>query len=83
MAPAPVRADAFPEVWLGTTRLAFERPELRGADIALATGDAGLQRLLTRVGATLSYQPGQRYAIVTSADRRAVTFTIGDTRVEA
>jgi len=83
LAPAPVRADAFPEVWLGTTRLAFERPELRGADIALATGDAGLQRLLTRVGAALSYQPGQRYAIVTSADRRAVTFTIGDTRVEA
>ena len=37
-----------------------------------------MRRFLERLGATLAYEPGQRYAIVTSADRRTIVFTLGD-----
>ena len=77
----PARADAVPDVWFAGTRLVFDRAQLRGADIAVATGDSGLRSLLGRTGASIAYQPGQRYIVVTSADRRTITFTIGDTRV--
>ena len=77
----PASADSVPDVWFAGTRLVFDRAQLRGADIAVATGDSGLRSLLGRTGASISYQPGQRYVVVTSADRRAITFTIGDTRV--
>jgi N-acetylmuramoyl-L-alanine amidase len=77
----PASADAVPDVWFAGTRLVFDRAQLRGADIAVATGDSGLRSLLGRTGANISYQPGQRYIVVTSADRRTITFTLGDTRV--
>jgi len=83
LAGAPAAADTIPDVWFAGTRLIFDRPQLRGADIAVATNDSGLARLLARVGATLAYQPGQRYVVVTTADRRTITLTIGDTRVAA
>jgi hypothetical protein len=83
MVPSPARADAIPDVWFAGTRLIFDHPQFRGADIAVATSDAGLARFLARVGATLAYQPGQRYVVITRADRRTVTLTIGDPRVTA
>ncbi len=47
-------------------------------DLAVGTRDGGLRRLLERLGATVSYQPGQRYVIVTAADRRTIVFTLGE-----
>ena len=49
----------------------------------VATTDSGLARILRRTGATLSYDPGQRYVIVTAADRRTITFTLGRALVRA
>ena len=76
---APARADATgTDFWFAGSRLIFERPQTRGNDLAIASDDLGLARLLSATGATLAYAPGQNYAIVTTADRRTVAFTIGN-----
>ena len=47
-------------------------------DLAISTRDAGLRRFLDRLGATLSFQPQQRYVVIATADRRTIVFTLGD-----
>ncbi len=74
-APAQERP---PALWFQGTRLVLEHPVPSAGDLAVAIGDGGLRRFLERLGATVSYQPGQRYVIVTSQDRRTIVFTLGD-----
>ncbi|MBD5633574.1 MAG: hypothetical protein IAI49_03745, partial [Candidatus Eremiobacteraeota bacterium] len=83
LAPAPAPAqtlatDAAPNFWFAGTRLTFERPQSKNGQLAVASDDSGLGRFLQKLGATLSYQPGQSYVVVTTGDRRTVTFAIGD-----
>jgi N-acetylmuramoyl-L-alanine amidase len=80
--PVPARAQTAPRTtfWFAGTRLIFDSPVALDGDVAVSIHDSGLQRLLARVGATLSYQPQQRYIVITSADRRIISFTIGDAR---
>jgi N-acetylmuramoyl-L-alanine amidase CwlD len=79
----PARADlAPPSFWFSGTKLIFAHPEPKAGDIAVASDDPGLVRFLAKLGATLSYAPGQKYAVVTSADHRTVSFALGDTRFE-
>jgi len=47
-------------------------------DIAVSTRDGGLRRFLDRLGATVSFQPQQRYVVIATADRRTIVFTLGD-----
>jgi N-acetylmuramoyl-L-alanine amidase len=80
-APAAVRAQSAPSTfWFAGTSLIFDSPVALDGDVAVAVRDSGLARLLARVGATISYAPQQRYVVITSADRRIISFTIGDTR---
>ncbi|MGH7660118.1 MAG: N-acetylmuramoyl-L-alanine amidase family protein [Vulcanimicrobiaceae bacterium] len=77
---APVRAESaqpVPPFWFAGTRLIFARADRVDDEIAVRGSDPGLQRFLARVGATLSWVPGARYVIVTTADRRTLTFTLG------
>ncbi|MDQ2907773.1 MAG: N-acetylmuramoyl-L-alanine amidase [Candidatus Eremiobacteraeota bacterium] len=77
---APARADeATTDYWFAGTRLIFEQPQLHDGVLAIETSDSGLARFLGATGATLAYQPGQKYIIVTSADRRTIAFTVGST----
>ena len=79
-AGSPVRAQSVqpvPPFWFAGTRLIFARADRVDDEIAVRGSDPGLQRFLARVGATLSWVPGARYAIVTTADRRTLTFTLG------
>jgi N-acetylmuramoyl-L-alanine amidase CwlD len=64
--------------WFGGTQLAFEHAQSRYGQLAVATDDGGLGRFLAKLGAVLSYQPGQNSIVVTSSDRRVVSFTLGD-----
>ena len=66
-----------PAFWFSGTRLIFDRPDRVDNEIAVRGSDPGLRRFLARVGATLSWQPTSRYAVVTTADRRTLTFTLG------
>jgi N-acetylmuramoyl-L-alanine amidase len=81
-AGVPARAQSAPATtfWFAGTRLIFDSPVALEGDIAVSVHDSGLQRLLARVGASISYEPQQRYIVVTSADRRIISFTIGDNR---
>jgi N-acetylmuramoyl-L-alanine amidase len=77
---APVRAQSVqpvPPFWFAGTRLIFARADRVDDEIAVRGSDPGLQRFLARVGATLSWVPGARYVVVTTADRRTLTFTLG------
>jgi N-acetylmuramoyl-L-alanine amidase len=75
--PAGAQDAGSPIFWFAGTRLIFERAVPLDGDVAVSIRDAGLQRLLTRLGATIAYQPLQRYVIVTAADHRTITFTMG------
>jgi N-acetylmuramoyl-L-alanine amidase CwlD len=76
--PGMARAAGVPDFWFAGTRLIFEFPELRGDDVAVTPGDSGLARFLGAAGATVAYQGGQNYIVVTTADRRTINFTLGD-----
>jgi N-acetylmuramoyl-L-alanine amidase CwlD len=81
--PHQARAQATPDLWFAGTRLILERPQMHDDDIGVAVTDAGLVGFLARLGATISYAPHQRYVIVTAADRRTITLTVGDPRIIA
>jgi N-acetylmuramoyl-L-alanine amidase CwlD len=77
--PAAARAaDASPNLWFGGTRLIFDHAQPRGDELAVGSNDVGLRRFLARVGATIAYEEGERYVVVTSADRRTISFSLGD-----
>jgi N-acetylmuramoyl-L-alanine amidase CwlD len=68
-------ATAF---WYAGTRLAFDRPQIRDNALAVGLDDLGLGRFLRKLNAGVSYQPGQKYVLITSGDRRTISFTLGD-----
>ncbi|MBC5801171.1 MAG: N-acetylmuramoyl-L-alanine amidase [Candidatus Eremiobacteraeota bacterium] len=77
----PARADeATTDYWFGGTRLIFEQPQVTGGALAISTTDGGLVRFLGALGATLAYQPGQKYVVITTADRRTVAFDVDSPR---
>ena len=76
----PARAQSAKNYWFVGTNLIFAKAQIRDGETAVAADDPGLGRFLTKLGASLAYDPGQRYLIVTSGDRRTVVFTLGDQR---
>ena len=78
---SPVNARAQngpPPLWFQGTRLIFEHAVPGEGDLAVSTRDAGLRRFLDRLGATVAYQPGQRFVVITAQDRRTIVFALGD-----
>ncbi len=79
-AALPVNAQsnvAIPAFWFAGTQLIFEHADRVDNEIAVRGSDPGFQRFLARVGATLSWEPRSRYVVITTADRRTLTFTLG------
>lgn len=70
--------DRPPNLWFQGSRLNFDRAVPMQGDLAVSTRDEGLHRFLDRLGATVSYQPQQRYVVITAEDRRTIVFTVGD-----
>jgi len=80
-APVPLRAQEASAFWFVGTKLILERSiEVKG-DVAVAVHDGGFERFLGKLGATLAFAPGQNYVIVTTADRRTITLTLGDAQI--
>ncbi|MHB8141187.1 MAG: N-acetylmuramoyl-L-alanine amidase [Vulcanimicrobiaceae bacterium] len=46
---------------------------------AVAARDPGLQALLGAIGAVMTWQPGQRYVLITTAQPTIVSFSVGST----
>jgi len=80
-APLPSRAQEASAFWFVGTKLILERSQAVKGDVAVAIHDAGFERFLGKLGATLAFAPGQSYAIVTTADRRTITLTVGDAQI--
>jgi N-acetylmuramoyl-L-alanine amidase len=70
--------DRGPSLWFQGTRLTFAHAVPMQGDLAVSTRDDGLRRFLDRLGATVSYQPQQRYVVITAQDHRTIVFTVGD-----
>ena len=83
LAPAGAQETGSPNFWFAGTRLIFERAIPLDGDVAVSIRDSGLQRFTAKLGATVAYQPQQRYVVVTTADHRTVTFTIGSAQYMA
>ncbi len=74
---------ATPSFWFYGSTLSFQHIEPNKDDFGVPVGDPGLQKLLSRMGASIAWQPGQQYVLITAADHRVISFTIGDTRFNA
>ena len=83
IAPARAQTAGSQNFWFSGTRLVFAHAQTRGGEVAIATDDDGLMRFLAKLNATLAYQPGQKYIVVTGPDRSTVAFTLGDVRYRA
>jgi N-acetylmuramoyl-L-alanine amidase CwlD len=81
-APAAAFADEVhpPALWFEGARLNFSESRPRSGDLAVSINDPGLKRFLHELGATAEFQSGQRYAVITTADHRSITFEIGSDR---
>jgi len=64
--------------WFAGSALVFAKAQNKNGDVAVALDDPGLAKFLSKLGASVNYVPGQRYIVIASGDRRAITFTIGD-----
>lgn len=71
-------AESPQNLWFAGTRLIFDHAQSRGDELAVGTNDAGLRAFLARVGATIAYEPGERYVVITTSDRRTISFALGD-----
>jgi N-acetylmuramoyl-L-alanine amidase len=65
--------------WFAGSTLVFAKAQNRNGNLAVALDDPGLSKFLSKLGASVNYVAGQRYVVIASGDRRAITFTIGDT----
>ena len=81
--PAVAQDASTPNFWFAGTRLIFERAIPLDGDVAVSIRDSGLTRFLAKLGATLAYQPQQRYIVFTAADHRTITFTVGSAQYSA
>ncbi len=77
LVPAGAQSTDTSNFWFAGTRLIFERAVPLDGDVAVSIKDTGLQRFLSKLGATVAFQPQQRYIVITAADHRTITFTIG------
>lgn len=83
-APAARAQPAHPPAfWFAGTHLVFDHAIPLDDDVAVGTRDSGLLRFLAKLGATIAYQPQQRYIIVTTSDHRSVSLTLGNTQYNA
>ncbi|HKU81664.1 MAG TPA: N-acetylmuramoyl-L-alanine amidase [Candidatus Tumulicola sp.] len=78
----PAAADAPVSASYGRQTIRFTHvSQARGA-VAVGIDDPGLRALLRATGATLTWQPGDRYVMITTAVPLVVTFAIGDRRFD-
>ncbi|HLI95134.1 MAG TPA: N-acetylmuramoyl-L-alanine amidase [Candidatus Baltobacteraceae bacterium] len=79
---SPARADDRLVLRLDGNPIVLTHVRTQGSARAVAADDPGVQALLDRIGATLTWQPGQRYVLFTTAEPVVVSFSIGDARYD-
>ena len=77
-APLAAVAAPVPAFWFAGSSVVFSKAQMHGGEVAVALDDQGLARILAKLNATVAYDPNQGLVIVTTGDRRTITFAIGD-----
>lgn len=75
-------ADAPISALYGTQTIRFSHLATRGAATAIGVEDPGFQTLLRDTGAFLTWKPGERYVLITTAAPTVVSFAVGDRRYD-
>lgn len=78
----PARADERLALRLDGKSIVLTHVRAQGSSRAIAADDPGLLALLAKMGATLTWQPGERYVLFTTAEPVVVSFAVGDTRYD-
>jgi N-acetylmuramoyl-L-alanine amidase CwlD len=74
----PARADERLVLRLDGKAIVLTHVRAQGSSRAVAADDPGLLALLDRIGATLTWQPGERYILFTTAEPTVIGFSLGD-----
>ena len=80
--PLAARAAGTDFVFAGR-HIHFERFVDQQGGRAVAVDDSGLRAFLGQAAATIAWQPGQRYILVTTAQPLIVNFALGDRQYDA
>lgn len=75
-------AQSQPPVWFAGHTMTFTRAVAQKGDVAVALGDPAVVSLLSALGASVAWQRGERYILITTAEPRIVSFAIGDERYD-
>ncbi|MBV9269699.1 MAG: N-acetylmuramoyl-L-alanine amidase [Candidatus Eremiobacteraeota bacterium] len=79
---APVHAQSRSAYVFDGKSIVFSHVRNEGGHIAVGIDDSGLKQLLDQLGATVTWQNGQRYVLVTTAEPLVITFVVGDRRYD-
>lgn len=76
------RADTTVTFVFGGTTLRMSHLETVDGAQAIAVNDPGLAQLLTLIGTAMTWRPGERYVLFTTAQPQVVSFSVGDRRYD-
>ena len=79
---SPARADERLALNYAGKTVVFTHVQTQGGTRAVAADDPGLLAFLSKIGATLTWQPGERYILFTTGEPVVVSFALGDTRYD-
>ncbi|MBV8116913.1 MAG: N-acetylmuramoyl-L-alanine amidase, partial [Candidatus Eremiobacteraeota bacterium] len=82
VAVAPAIADAPVKALYGAQVLVFAHVSTSQGQTAVGVNDPGLRALLRASGAGLTWRPGDRYVLLTTAAPVVVSFAVGDRRYD-
>jgi N-acetylmuramoyl-L-alanine amidase len=75
---AAARADIAKYSYHGR-QIAFTHLSRAAGSLGIGIEDPGLRVLLQSIGAVLTWHPGERYVLITTAQPQVVSFSVGDT----
>jgi N-acetylmuramoyl-L-alanine amidase len=81
-AAVPAQADSSVTAIYAQQTIRFMHVDTRNGALAIGTEDPGLQALLRATGAVLTWKPGERYVMLTTAVPVVVSFSVGDRRYD-
>ncbi len=82
LVPAAARADAPLVATYQNQTIRFTHVSSSQGGVAIGVNDPGFQALLRASGAILTWKPGERYLLITTAVPSVVSFAMGDRRYD-
>ncbi|MBV8583756.1 MAG: N-acetylmuramoyl-L-alanine amidase [Candidatus Eremiobacteraeota bacterium] len=82
LSAAPAWADATITATYGSQTIRFTHVASQNGSEAIGTQDPGFAALLRATGAVLTWKPGERYVMITTAVPVVVSFSVGDRRYD-